>query len=100
MRRTGNSLSEPAMASAACGGGGMTYRPESLLMLVPCRKSGRGGHGYWLPHFLMLQLQPVEGGVAPVAAQEIVVASGFHHRALLDHENAVGMRDRVQAVRD
>ncbi len=49
---------------------------------------------------LVLDLQPVERGVAPVLAQQFVVAAGFDDRAALDHQDAVGMRDGVQPVRD
>ena len=49
---------------------------------------------------LLLELEPVERGVAAALAQQLVVAARFDHVAVLDHEDAVGMRDRGQPVRD
>src|SRR5688572_10025969 len=42
---------------------------------------------------LVLELQPIERGVAAALAQQLVVAAGFHDRSVLDHADAVGMRD-------
>src|SRR6202034_622469 len=49
---------------------------------------------------LLLQLQPVERGVAAASAQQLVVAAGLDDQAILDHENAIGMHDGRQPVRD
>ena len=49
---------------------------------------------------LLLELQAVERRVATALAQQFVVPAGFHHAPIFDHVNAVGMRHRVQTVRD
>jgi len=48
----------------------------------------------------MLQLQPVERRVAAALAQQLVVAAGFDHLARLDHQDAVGVHDSGEPVRD
>ena len=50
--------------------------------------------------WLLSQLQAIERGVAAALAQQLVVPAGFDHRAVLDHQDAVGMHDGGQPVRD
>ena len=49
---------------------------------------------------IVLDLEPVERRVAAALAQQFVMAAGFDDRAALDHQDAVGMGDGVQAVGD
>src|SRR5262245_33911867 len=47
---------------------------------------------------LIPELESVKRSIAAPLAQEFLVPSGFDDRAVLDHEDAVGMHDRGQAV--
>src|SRR6266536_6058735 len=47
---------------------------------------------------LVLELQAIERSVAAALAQQLLVPAGLDHGAILDHENAVGMHDRLQTV--
>ena len=49
---------------------------------------------------MLLQLQPVERGIAAALAQQFLVAAGFDDQAVLDHEDAIGMHDRREPVGD
>src|SRR5580704_10403088 len=49
---------------------------------------------------LLLQLQPIERGVAAPLAQQLIVAAEFYDHAVLDHEDAIGVHDRGDTMRD
>src|SRR5215203_776669 len=63
-----------------------------------CLRPGRGDRHDRLR--IVLDLKPVEHRIAAAFAYEFVMAAGFDDRAAFDHEDAVGMGDRVQAVGD
>ena len=71
-------------------------KPPILL----AKSAGRGDRCDRRRPLLFLELQPIKQGVAAVLAQQIVVPAGFGDAAVLEHIDAVGMCDRVQAVRD
>src|SRR6266487_4374246 len=49
---------------------------------------------------LVLELQAIERSVAAALAQQLLVPAGFDDRAALDHENAIGVHDRLQTMGD
>src|ERR1700691_3575464 len=49
---------------------------------------------------LLLERQPVERSVTATLAQELVVAAGFDDQSVLDDENAIGVHDGGEPVRD
>src|SRR5262245_42681527 len=53
-----------------------------------------------LDYLVLLELQLVEHCVAPIVAQEFVVAAGLHHAAAVDHQDALGMHDGCEPMRD
>jgi len=48
----------------------------------------------------MLELQPVERGIAATGAQQFFVTAGLHDTPSLNHQDGVGMHDGGQPVRD
>src|SRR5215813_5801670 len=53
-----------------------------------------------LVQFMLVELQLVEERVAPVVAQQLVVPAGFHDVPAIDHQDAVGMHDGGEPMRD
>src|SRR5215510_13075973 len=53
-----------------------------------------------LDYLVLLELQLVEHCVAAIVAQELVVAAGLHHAAAVDHQDALGMHDGCEPMRD
>src|SRR6266568_772425 len=49
---------------------------------------------------LALELEPVERRVTAALAQQLLVPAGLDHGAILDHENAIGVHDRLQTMGD
>src|SRR5215467_575529 len=72
----------------------------ALLTCYVSGNSGGGGDGDRRARFLFPQLQSVERRVAPALAQQLVVASRFNDRSILDDEDAISIDDGMQAVRD
>src|SRR5258705_8594943 len=52
------------------------------------------------PNSCCLELQLMEQRVAPVVAQQLVVLAGLHHMAVVDHQDAVGVHDGGEPMRD
>ena len=69
--------------------------PRSQIAHQALEAIGIGASGALLP-----DLQPVERGVAAALAQQLVVPAGFDDHAVLHHQDAVGVGDGVQPVRD
>src|SRR5260221_9522956 len=49
---------------------------------------------------LLLDLKPIEGGVATALAQQLVVPSSLGDRAVFDDQDAIGVCDGMKPVRD
>src|SRR5713101_3310771 len=70
----------------------------SLLSIVA--RSGGGGNRYASARLLVPELQAVERGVASALAQQFIVPAEFDHAAVLDDEDAIGIHDGMQPMRD
>ena len=45
-----------------------------------------------------LELQPVKRRVSAALGQQLLMAAGFYHRSVLNHENAIGVHDRGEPM--
>src|SRR3954462_2639927 len=101
MRRTGNTPASPATRREGCGRAGMT---KDVALMTCSRwgyedRSGRRAHrDDDRPHVALLQAE--ERSIAAAAAQQIVVPAALDDLAGLDHQDGVGVHDRVEAVGD
>src|SRR5260370_4854323 len=71
-----------------------------MFALPSVGKSSQGCDGDRRARFLLAQLQAVKGGAASALAQQLVVTPCFDDPPILDDEDAIGIDDGMQAMRD
>src|SRR5262245_57673524 len=71
-----------------------------MVFTWPSSRQALGYRAGALDYLVLLELQLVEHRVAPIVAQQLVVAAGLHDAAAVDHQDAVGMHDGCEPMRD
>src|SRR5262245_8730145 len=87
------------LAARQCASGkcGCAYQVSCAAVNRGLSRRDGGNGSVW---FLLLELETVERSITAARTQQVFMSAGFNNPSVLDHVDAVGVRDGVKPMRD